>query len=164
MNDILCINTGGTFNKYYDPLTGDLVVDKSSSALDAISNKWLCAFDVINIIGKDSLEFDDSDRDMILETINNHKKIDKFIIIHGTDTMHITAQFLQFNIKDKYIVLTGAMVPFSIDPIEATANFASSAGYLNSIKEFGVYISMNGLVCEFDKITKDREMGKFIKN
>ncbi|MDD5549192.1 MAG: asparaginase domain-containing protein [Sulfurovaceae bacterium] len=163
MNNILVINTGGTFNKLYDSINGELLVDGSSNALNVISKNWLCEFEIVNIIGKDSLEFDDNDRNIILQTIKNHTSNNKFIIIHGTDTMHITAEFLDLNIKDKYIVITGAMVPFSINTIEATANFASSAGYINNIKEFGIYICMNGLCGKYNNIIKNREIGKFIQ-
>jgi len=52
------------------------------------------------------------------------------------------------------------MVPFSISPIEATANLSMA---ISSIKylEYGVYISMQGVVLAFDKIKKDRKIGVF---
>lgn len=163
MSDILIINTGGTFNKYYDARNGELMVDKSSKALGIINQKWMSHLSFLNIIGKDSLEFDDNDRELIKNSINQHNSKNKFIIIHGTDTMHITADFLDKNCKDKVIVLTGAMVPFSINPIEATANFAMSYGFLSKCNTSGIYICMNGEIGEFTKVKKDKIQGKFVK-
>jgi len=163
MSDILIINTGGTYNKYYNPISGELLVDSSSNALDVIMKNWLCEFTVVSIIGKDSLEFTQEDRELILQTINKHKKIDKFIVIHGTDTMHITARFLDEGCKDKAIVLTGAMMPFSIEPIEATANFAMSYGFLLNCNTNGIYICMNGKADNYTKVKKDKIHGLFVK-
>ncbi len=163
MSDILIINTGGTFNKYYNPKSGELFVDSNCGALKKIMKNWLCEFAIVNIIGKDSLEFLDSDRELILQTIKNYKEIEKFIIIHGTDTMHITAEFLDASIKDKQIVITGAMVPFSIDPIEATANFAMSCGLLANCDKKGIYICMNGKADDYTKVKKDKMLGLFVK-
>lgn len=160
MRKILIINTGGTFNKFYDPLDGTLFVDTSSQALEDIASKWLCEFQIINIIGKDSLDITNQDRLELLATIS-HSPYAHIIIIHGTDTMHITAEYLADGELEKSIVLTGAMVPYSIDPVEATANLCSAYGYLNALKQEGVYIAMNGVMGEYKKIKKDRSQGKF---
>lgn len=162
MDNILIINTGGTFNKYYDSITGELVVDKSSKALDEILRHWLCAFEIINIIGKDSLYFDDNDRKLLYSTIANTPKETKIIIIHGTDTMEISANFLAKLHLPHSIVFTGAMVPFSINPIEATANLSSAIGYLQATNNPCVMIAMHGAILSYDCITKDKKNGKFI--
>ena len=158
---ILIINTGGTFNKRYDPLQGMLAVDKGASALEDIAAKWLCDFEVLNIIGKDSLEFSSHDRLELLALISQSEYRD-IIIIHGTDTMSFTAEYLADADLEKRIVLTGAMVPYAVDPVEATANFASALGYLHSLNEEGVYIVMNAVFDSYEKVEKDRKKGKFI--
>lgn len=158
---ILFINTGGTFNKVYNPLSGELLVDTKASALENIASKWLCKFEIVNIIGKDSLYITNQDRLLLLATIN-HSEHDNIIIIHGTDTMHITAEYLEDVDMDKRIVLTGSMVPYSIDPVEATANLASAFGYLQTLNKNGIYIAMNGIFGSYDLIKKDRENGRFI--
>lgn len=160
MRKILIINTGGTFNKIYDPINGALFVDKTSKALEKIASKWLCEFEVINIIGKDSLDITNQDRLELLATIS-HSHHHYIIIIHGTDTMQLTAEYLADGELEKYVVLTGAMVPYSIDPVEATANLSSAYGYLNALKQEGIYIAMNGVMGEYKQIKKDREKGKF---
>jgi len=160
MHKILIINTGGTFNKTYDPLNGTLLIDKTSKALEDIASKWLCEFEIINIIGKDSLDITNHDRLELLATIS-HSTHQHIIIIHGTDTMHVTAEYLADGELEKSIVLTGAMVPYSIDPVEASANLCSAYGYLNALKEEGIYIAMNGMIGEYTEIKKDRIKGRF---
>ncbi len=161
MQKILIISTGGTFDKVYNPLNGELFIDKESKALKEIASKWLCKFEIINIIGKDSLHITNQDRLLLLATIN-HSEYNNIIITHGTDTIDSTAEYLADADIDKRIVLTGAMVPYSIDPIEATANFSSAFGYIQTLTDDGVYIAIHGLFASYDKIIKDKKNGKFI--
>jgi L-asparaginase len=161
MNKILLISTGGTFNKVYDPLKGELIIDNASSALEEIASKWLCEFDIINIIAKDSLEMNSQDRLELLATISQ-SEYENIIVVHGTDTKELTAEYLADGNLEKKIIITGAMVPYSIDPVEATANLASAFGYLQILNKNGVYIVMNGLFGSYEKIKKDRKKGKFI--
>jgi len=86
----------------------------------------------------------------------------KIIIIHGTDTMTLTAEYLADSELDKQLILTGAMVPYSIDPVEATANLAAAFGYLQTLDNNGVYIVMNGIFGSYKKVRKDRQKSKFI--
>ena len=160
---ITVINTGGTFNKRYNPLTGELEVPKDSLALDEIiSYCYNIDFDVLNVISKDSLDMSDADREFIVKTIKNCKN-ENIIIVHGTDTIDLTASFIDENIKDKTIVLTGAMLPISINKIEATLNFAQAIGFLNANIENGIYISMHGSVKNYKKLIKNREIGQFLE-
>ncbi|MDQ1325490.1 MAG: L-asparaginase [Campylobacterota bacterium] len=158
---ILLISTGGTFNKHYNPLNGKLEIDAHSLALEEISKRWLCDFEIINIIAKDSLDITNEDRLLLLATINLAKE-ENILIIHGTDTMDTTARYLADADLEKRIVLTGSMVPFSIDPIEATANLASAWGYMQHLSGYGIYIAMNGVFGSYDKVAKERTKGKFI--
>lgn len=160
MKKILIINTGGTFNKVYNPITGELDIDKEGEALKEISKLWLNRFEVINIIGKDSLDMKDEDREEILDVITNSSK-KRVLIIHGTDTMDRTAEYLDSAKLDKKIVLTGSMVPYSINSVEATANFSSAYGYLLGINQKGVHISMNGRMENHKRVTKNKEKGYF---
>jgi L-asparaginase len=160
-NHILIINTGGTFNKFYDPLSGELIVDEGNRTLEEIASKWLTSFEIVNIIGKDSLDMTNHDRLELLATLSQ-TEAERIIVVHGTDTMHLTAEYLADADLEKYIVLTGAMVPFSIDPVEATANLASAYGYLHGLEHYGIYIAMNGVIDRFDKVIKKREAGRFI--
>ncbi|RXJ96711.1 asparaginase [Arcobacter sp. AHV-9/2010] len=161
---ITVINTGGTFNKRYNPITGELEVPKDSIALDEIiSYCYNIEFEVLNIISKDSLEMSDDDRELIVKTIKDCKN-ENIIIVHGTDTIDLTASFLDEKIKDKKIVLTGAMLPISINKIEATLNFSQAIGFLNSNVKNGIYISMHGSVKNYKFLKKDRKIGQFLNS
>ena len=76
--------------------------------------------------------------------------------------MTLTAEYIADADLEKRIILTGAMVPYSIDPVEATANFASALGFIQDLNENKVFIVMNGLFEEYNKIKKDKKKGKFI--
>jgi len=160
MKKILVINTGGTFNKTYNPLTGKLDIDKEGKALKKIEKFWLNSLKIINIIGKDSLDMSQEDRAEILKVIKNSSE-KRVIIIHGTDTIDKTANYLDKAKLDKKIVLTGAMVPYSINPVEATANFSSAYGYILGINRKGVHISMNGRIKNHKRVIKNKEKGYF---
>ncbi|MFB1033165.1 MAG: asparaginase domain-containing protein [Aliarcobacter cryaerophilus] len=160
---ITVINTGGTFNKRYNPISGELEVPKDSLALDEIiSYCYNIDFDVLNIISKDSLEMSDVDRELIVRTIKNCKN-QNIIIVHGTDTIDLTAKYLDERIKNRNIVLTGAMLPISINKVEATLNFSQAIGFFNSNCENGICISMHGSVKNYKKLIKNRELGKFLE-
>ena len=162
---ITVLNTGGTFNKRYNPIIGLLEVPSDNIALEKIVKSCFNVdFDIRTIISKDSLDFTQKDREIILENIKNSTS-DKIIIIHGTDTVDLTAQFIDGKIEDKKIVFTGAMIPMSIDEVEATMNFSQAIGFLNAPIQNGIYLSMHGSVIEHSKLKKDKSIGQFlIKN
>ena len=161
MQNILIINTGGTFNKVYNRVTGKLEIDKSGKAIKEIAKAWLTELKIVNIIGKDSLDMTQDDREEILNIVKSAVE-DRIIIVHGTDTIDKTAQYLSRANLDKRIVLTGAMTPFSINPIEATANLSSAYGYLLQLKENNVYISMNSKIDLYHRVIKNRGKGYFM--
>ena len=159
---ITVLNTGGTFNKRYNPITGQLEVPSDNIALDKIVKSCFnVEFEIKNIVSKDSLDFTQEDRETILENIKNSTS-DKIIIIHGTDTVALTAQFIDGKVEGKKIVFTGAMVPMSIDEVEATMNFSQAIGFLNAPIKNGIYLSMHGSVIEHSKLKKDRSVGQFL--
>ena len=159
---ITIINTGGTFNKRYNPLKGLLDVPSDHISLDKITS-WChnIDFEIIDILSKDSLEINDDDRQILVDTINI-QQTDKIIIIHGTDTVDATAEFVKKQISDKKIVFTGAMIPMSIDEVEATMNFSMALGFLSSDVKHGTYLAMHGVVVESSRLQKDKKLGKFL--
>lgn len=160
--NIAVVNTGGTFNKRYNPISGKLEVPADNKALkqilDACHNS---DFELKTVVSKDSLDITHRDREFIKQSILACES-DNVIVIHGTDTMHGTAEFLSQSNIDKTIVLTGAMVPISIQKVEATLNFSLALGFLNAKVEKGVYIAMHGVVKPYDVLLKDRTIGQFI--
>ena len=158
---ITVLNTGGTFNKRYNPLKGELEVPTDNIALnEIIESCFNIDFEIKNVISKDSLEIDNDDRDYLVKIINESSE--NIIIVHGTDTIDITSKYIAERVKNKKIVLTGAMVPMSIKKVEATLNFAQAIGFLNAPISNGVYISMHGCVTNYDKLLKNRTLGQFL--
>ena len=159
MKSTLILSTGGTFNKIYNPINGKLEIDKTDNAIKEIEKNWLCELNYKSIIHKDSLDFTDKDREYLANYLAD-SLFSKIVVIHGTDTIDLSAKVVNSKNIDKCIVFTGAMVPFSIDPTEATANLALAIGFSKNSNN-GVYIAMNGLVDRSSNIIKNRDIGKF---
>lgn len=169
---VLIINTGGTFNKEYNPLNGNLEVRKDSKALEEFL--FFCynlKYEIKNIISKDSLEMTQDDRKTILNIILNSKQ-KNIIVIHGTDTMDLSAYFIAKELEKnilknpkkikKRVIFTGAMIPVSINKIEANINFSNAIGFINAKPKSGVYISMHASVKNYKKLIKNRSLGQFL--
>jgi L-asparaginase len=156
---MLILNTGGTFNKRYNPVNGELFVPRDEMAIEKIVATLQINMRIQGILHKDSLEMDNEDRATLCENIVNAKE-DIVIIVHGTDTMELSAQAVRELNLGKRVVFTGAMIPFAIDPLEATANLAMAIGYATNCKS-GVYIVMQGVCGEYDTIIKNKAVGKF---
>ncbi len=160
--NVTIINTGGTFNKRYNPLIGELEVPKDNMALDEIiSSCHNINFEIKNIVSKDSLDMTDIDREEICEAVKKSEN-EKIIIIHGTDTIDLTSSLIKKQKINKQVVFTGAMVPISIKKVEATMNFSLALGFLSSNVENGTYIAMHGVVVDCSKLVKNRELGQFL--
>lgn len=157
---MLILNCGGTLNKRYNSISGELEVPFDNYAVEKMCDSLHVEYDMAGVIYKDSLEMDMSDRKMIASIIMESKD-DSFIIIHGTDTMGITADFLSEIFDDRKIVLTGSMKPFEIDNIEASLNLGMAVGAVNSLEKYGVYICMSGLIELSKNIVKNKQLGKF---
>jgi len=157
---MLILNSGGTFNKIYNKKSGNLDVAFNNNAIERILQTYEAEYDLAGVMYKDSLDMDINDR-KILANIIMESKDDKFIVVHGTDTMDESAEFLDAVFEDRKIVLVGAMKPFEIDSVEASFNLGMAIGFLNAQKKNGVYICMSGFVKPWDKIVKNKNLGKF---
>ncbi len=157
---IIILSTGGTFDKiYYDALSNYRIGEPQ---VGAMLEQARVAFDyeVEAVIGKDSLDMTDDDRQRLRERIqgDEHRH---FVVTHGTDTMADTARVL-CGLSGKTIVLTGAASPARFRDSDAAFNagFALAAVQLLSP---GVYVAMNGTVFEAGKVGKNRDTGRFEK-
>ncbi len=158
---ILILNTGGTFNKVYDEISGELFVPTNNDTVNYIlNNAKIFDIKIKGLIYKDSLNMTHKDRKKLKQYIKKCN-YDKVIIVHGTDTMDKTASYLNKKIKNKKIVLTGAMKPFSIGEVEATSNLMNAIGLITNIKKNNIYICMHGLMKKYNKIKKNKELGIF---
>lgn len=120
-----------------------------------------CKIDIDShvIMLKDSIHMTDEDREKILQNCKDCEE-DKIIITHGTDTMVETAQVLGKNIKNKTIVLLGAMIPYNQNNSDALFNLGCAVSAVQSLPK-GVYITMNGKIFSWDNVRKNKELGLF---
>ena len=82
---MLIINTGGTFNKCYDPISGELRVSPDNTIVEAMCEALNIPFRIKGILYKDSLEMNDDDRAQLIVAIKQSPEM-SIVIIHGTDT------------------------------------------------------------------------------
>jgi L-asparaginase len=153
--------TGGTIDKTYKELTGEL--DFIETHIIDMLNRGRSMIDTVSevLFLKDSLEITSADRNFILDKCQSGDE-KNILITHGTDTMVATAKFLAKNIKDKTVVLFGSMLPYSVKNSDALFNLGVALSAVQ-LKKQGVYIAMNGQVFEFDKVQKDKNLGVFVK-
>lgn len=162
MKSVYIINTGGTFNKRYDPLKGHLVVPNDDKAVKRVVKSFYnLKIKIKNIIHKDSLDFNDEDRKILLQEIKS-TKAKNIIVIHGTDTVDKSSQMIKRAKLEKRVIFTGSMVPFSVEQIEPTANLSQAIGFLSANPKNGVYIAMHGIIANSEKLIKNRAKGQFL--
>jgi len=156
---IRIIITGGTFDKNYDEIQGTLTF--TNSHLPEILKVMRCTVPVEIEVNQliDSLNMGDKNRLSVLESCI-HADEDKIVITHGTDTMTETAKILGEAELNKTIVLTGAMIPYSISGSDAVFNLGCSFSAVQILSP-GVYIAMNGRIFPYDGVKKNREKGIF---
>lgn len=159
--DITFIQTGGTIDKDYPHTTKGWAFEFGEPATNRILEKLNPSFsyNILTAFQKDSLEITDEDRAELANMIND-LDCDKIIVTHGTDTMYETALFLSKHIKDKLIVITGAMRPERFSNSEAPVNVGCAIATAN-LMEKGIFITMHGIVKPFDKIKRDMDTGKY---
>jgi L-asparaginase len=151
--------TGGTFDKEYNEINGTLYF--KDTHINEMLKLGRCRLDiqVRTVMMIDSLDMTEADRRLILENCKKAPE-DKIVITHGTDTMVETAKVLGENIKDKTIVLTGAMVPYAFGSSDGLFNLGSALSFVQALPP-GVYIAMNGKYFAWDNVRKNRERGEF---
>lgn len=156
--DIKFFAVGGTIDKvYFDALSKYEIGESNINDIlkDARVN---FKFDVSSILKKDSLEMTAQDRSMITNIVQE-ESCDKIIITHGTDTMIETAKELG-KIKDKVIILTGAMEPAKFKSSDAIFNLGSAVSAVQTLNK-GVYIVISGRIFTPDNVCKNRSLKQF---
>ena len=154
--------TGGTFDKSYNHISGDLFFDKTHVPEMLKRSKCRLNIEVKTLMMIDSLEMTEKDIQLIIdECINSKSK--RIIITHGTDTMVRTASKIAREVKDKTIVLTGAMIPYAFgSSSDGFFNLGSALSFVQVLKK-GVYVAMNGQYFKHDNVKKNIEKGFFEK-
>jgi L-asparaginase len=151
--------TGGTFDKEYNELTGQLYFKDTHIPEMLKLGRCKVEVGIRTLMMIDSLEMTDEDREIILENCLKCEE-DKIIITHGTDTMELTARTLGRVIKNKTVVLTGAMIPYKFGSSDGLFNLGAALAFAETLPP-GVYIAMNGRYFNWDNVRKNRQTGEF---
>ena len=150
---------GGTFDKSYDPISGQLGFGESNipQMLARARVTIPIAFELLPLL--DSLDMQDADRKRILDACDNSPE-ERIVVVHGTDTMRETAEVVGNAALSKVVVLTGAMIPYTIAESDAFFNLGFACAAAQTLPH-GVYIAMNGLLFTWDRVRKNRAEGVF---
>jgi L-asparaginase len=153
--------TGGTFDKQYNMITGELYF--KDSHIEDMLERGRCrvVYDIRTLMMLDSRDMNDADRE-IIEYSCRRCTAQRILLTHGTDTMVATAQHLaEAKISGKTIVLTGAMIPYAFGTSsDGFFNLGSSLSFAQLLPE-GVYIAMNGRYFMWNNVKKNRQTGFF---
>ena len=161
------LTTGGTIDKTYNEYEGSLLNNKTIIEEILASLRLPDLFiKYVRVLNKDSLDMTENDRSLILNAVVTAiPSSDGIIIIHGTDTLSVTGEFLFKNLPDLLIpiILTGAMRPYEFKDSDARQN-VTEALFASRIAPAGIWLTMHNRLLSFPGVVKDRENLTFIKN
>lgn len=156
---IKIVVTGGTFDKEYNELDGKLYFNKTHVSEMLKLGRSRVDLKIVPLMMCDSLHMTNSDVNAILEECQNSEE-DKILITHGTDKMANTAKILGQSIKNKTIVLTGAIIPYAFGSSDGMFNLGSALAFVQTLP-YGVYIAMNGRYFNYNNVSKNKQNGNF---
>jgi L-asparaginase len=151
--------TGGTFDKEYNEITGHLFFQDTHLPEMLKLGRSRLEVDIRTLMMIDSLEMTDTDRELIARHCNEADE-ERIIITHGTDTMAATASLLAQLVRDKTVVLTGAMIPYKFGSSDGLFNLGSALAFVQTLPP-GVYVAMNGRYFVAGNVRKNRQTGEF---
>lgn len=158
--------TGGTFDKEYDEIRGELAF--GDTHLPEMLRRGRCELplSIRTLMMVDSLHMSDEDRQLIVRNCEQ-AEASRMVITHGTDTMVETAAVLaqalggtEADGATRTIVLTGAMIPYTFGSSDGLFNLGSALSFAQILPP-GVYVAMNGQVFPWDGVRKNRKTGRF---
>jgi L-asparaginase len=172
VRNLTLITTGGTIEKTYDELSGELA-NRRSLVRRMLSELRLekTEINILELMSKDSLDMTDADRTRVLEAVratgacSDGEVTRGIVILHGTDRLAVTGERLYRELADIQVpvVLTGAMRPFEMKQSDALQNL-TEAIFATGILPPGVYCVAHGRVLQFPGVRKDTERGTFVKD
>jgi len=151
--------TGGTFDKEYNELNGQLYFKDTHLQELLDMGRSLVPVKIRTLMMIDSLEMTDEDRALIAHQCNQCEE-NKIVITHGTDTIAETARLLAEKVKTKTIVLTGAMIPIKFGSSDGLFNLGSALAFAQTLTP-GIYVAMNGRYFTWDNVRKNKQTGVF---
>lgn len=153
--------TGGTFDKQYNYITGELFFKDSHVSKMLDRGRCTLEIDVKTLMMTDSLDMTAEDQAIIAHNCRKsaHNKI---LITHGTDRIVDTARVIgEEQIPGKTIVLTGAMIPYAFGTSsDGFFNLGSALAFVQTLPP-GVYVVMNGRYFEWNRVKKNTQTGYF---
>ncbi|MBT3338335.1 MAG: asparaginase [Anaerolineae bacterium] len=160
MQPIKIFTTGGTIDKVYFDAKSTYEVGAPNIERVLAELPLNIDYTVTSILRKDSLEITTADRNVVVAACRDAEER-QIIVTHGTDTMVETAKALQEAVKDKTIVLTGALEPALFKTSDAMFNIGCAIAAVQSLPP-GAYITMNGRIFESGNVIKDLELSRFV--
>ena len=151
--------TGGTFDKEYNEITGQLYFNDTHMHDLLDMGRCHVPVEIRTLMMIDSLEMTAEDRDLIVRQCANADE-ERIVITHGTDTMSETAAIIAKQISNKTIVLTGAMIPIKFGSSDGLFNLGSAIAFAQTLPH-GVYVAMNGRYFHADNVRKNKQTGMF---
>lgn len=151
--------TGGTFDKEYNELNGQLFFKDTHIHEILKLGRSRLDINVRTLMLIDSLEMTDADRHIIAENCRQCEE-SHIVITHGTDTMTETAAYLAAQEINKTIVITGAMIPYKFGSSDGLFNLGGALAFVQTLPA-GVYVAMNGRYFTWDNCRKNRQSGIF---
>ena len=151
--------TGGTFDKEYNELTGQLYFKDSHLPEMLELGRCRVPVDFRTLMMIDSLEMTDMDRELIGRHCMDADE-NQIVITHGTDTMAETARILEDIVKNKTVVITGAMIPYKFGSSDGLFNLGSAMAFAQTLKP-GVYVAVNGRCFHAANVRKNKQTGEF---
>lgn len=153
------IVTGGTFDKHYDAIKGELTFKNSHLPMIIEQSRVTVpiALEINQLI--DSLNMQDEHRERVLESCRAAPEA-HIVIIHGTDTMAQTARLVGAAKLGKTIVFTGAMIPYSVQGSDALFNLGFALAAAQTMPA-NTYVAMNGRLFAWDHVVKNKTQGIF---
>jgi len=151
--------TGGTFDKTYDEISGRLSFGATHVPEMLRLGRSRVALAVETLMMIDSLDMTDADRERIVKRCAECEER-AIVVTHGTDTMVETARALAVDIREKTVVLTGAMIPYAFGSSDGLFNLGSALSFAQVLPA-GIYIAMNGQCFPWDRVRKNKEAGVF---
>jgi L-asparaginase len=152
--------TGGTFDKEYNELDGQLFFKDTHVPEMLKTGRSRVNVKIHIMMMIDSLKMTEDNRKTIAEMCKNAPE-KRIVITHGTDTMVETASVVAARIRDKTIVLTGAMVPYKFGSSDGMFNLGSALAFAQTLPS-GVYIAMNGRHFMWNAVKKNKKSGEFV--
>jgi len=151
--------TGGTFDKEYNELTGELFFRETHLPEMLNLGRSRLELDVEKLMMIDSLDMSEDERNVIMQKCLD-TDAEKIIITHGTDTMVETAGVIAGKVRGKTVILTGAMIPYKFGSSDGLFNLGSALAFAQTLSS-GVYIVMNGRYFYYDNCRKNKKDGEF---